>query len=131
MAKLLIDTQVLLWLLDNDKRLGARARSLMASGSNEVNLSYFSLLEIVLKAAIGKMTYEDSVHEDLAAMDIKLLSPDRAVLKNYRIHDSDNKDPFDNLLLTTAIIHGYQIVTSDKPILDIALPGLKKVDARR
>lgn len=131
MAKILIDTQILIWLLANDQNLGKQARKLLENTANEVAVSYFSLLEITLKAAIGKITYDDMIYSDLAAMQIRLLPANRKALAGYRIFNTSNKDPFDNLLLSVAKAENYQLMTVDQPILQTKVGGLKVLDARQ
>ncbi len=131
MIAILIDTQVLVWLLDDDPRLGKAARRLLVDSRNEVAVSYFSLLEIVLKSAIGKMTYDDSVFEDISAMNLRLLPADRAALANYKIFDEANKDPFDNLLLAVAKTGVYRFMSSDHLVLNSKSSPVKLVNATK
>ena len=53
--RLLLDTHTLLWFLANDARLSRTAKSAIEEVSNERWLSPISLLEIALKARIGKL----------------------------------------------------------------------------
>lgn len=131
MARFLIDTQVLVWLLNDEQRLGAKAAKALANPANEVAVSYFSLLEIVLKAAVGKMTYDDKVYGDIDDMHLRLLTPNRRTLANYRIFNSKNKDPFDNLLLTIASDDNYCLVTSDVAILTATRSNTETIDATK
>ncbi len=130
MEATLIDTQVLVWLLEDDPKLGKRARKQLEDPRNEVAVSYFSILEIVLKAAIGKMTYDDSIFEDIAVMNLRLVPADRAVLAAYRIFDPENKDPFDNLLIAVAKTGDYRFMTSDSVILESEKLSIQLSDAR-
>ena len=77
------------------------------------------------------MTYDDSVYEDLEAMNIRVLGADRQTLAAYKVHAQTNKDPFDNLLISIAILHGYQLVTSDGPIQEVQSPGLAVINAQK
>ena len=49
--KLLLDTHILLWALEDSPRLPERARSLIAAPSNQVYVSPIALWEIELKHA--------------------------------------------------------------------------------
>jgi len=129
--KLLIDTQAFIWLINNDKRLGSKAREALQNTANELNLSYFSVYEMIIKAAVGKLDYDPSVLDDLPKMSIDLLLPDKTTLQGYRIFSSDNKDPFDNALITVAIHEKCRFVTSDPKILNISLHSLRLLDARK
>ena len=127
----LIDTQVVVWLLHDPTPLGPQSRRLLEDPANEVILSYFSLMEIAIKAAIGKMTYDDSIYEDLETMNIRVVNPDRQTLAAYKVHSPDNKDPFDNLLISLSVLNGYQLVTSDGPVQALQVPRLRVINARK
>lgn len=68
--RILIDTQVFIWLINADQRIGANTYELLNNNSNEISLSYFSLFEMKIKATIGKLTYDDSLVDDLSKMGI-------------------------------------------------------------
>ena len=129
--KLLIDTQVFIWLINNDKRLGDKTREILLSTSNELNISYFSVYEMVIKAAVGKLDYDPSVLDDLPSMGIDLLLPEMITLQSYMIFNPDNKDPFDNALITVAVHENCWLVTSDPKILNISLHSLRLLDATK
>jgi PIN domain nuclease of toxin-antitoxin system len=129
-VKLLIDTQVFVWLTEEDKRLGTNALEKITDVSNTVHISYFSFFEMAIKASIGKMKYDNSIMEDLSIMGLELIIPDRLVLGRYKIYNSDNKDPFDNALISVSIGEKCTFVTSDSKILTITEPGLLLLDAK-
>ncbi len=129
--KLLIDTQAFIWLINNDTRLGKKTREILLNTSNELNISYFSVYEMVIKAAVGKLNYDPSVLDDLPRMGIDLLLPDITTLQNYMIYNSDNKDPFDNALITVAVHKKCRFITSDPKILNISLHSLRLLDATK
>ena len=129
--KILIDTQLFVWLIDNDPRLGQQAKEAIGNASNQVYLSYFSLFEMTIKASIGKVTIDFSMVEDLPKIGINVLSPDIDSLKNYEIINVDNRDPFDNILLSQAILNKLTFATADAKILSTCHPKLKLLDARR
>ncbi|HSX06308.1 MAG TPA: type II toxin-antitoxin system VapC family toxin [Candidatus Saccharimonadia bacterium] len=129
--RLLIDTQVFIWLINDDKRIGTKTLKFLNDSSNQINLSYFSLFEMKIKATIGKLEYDDSVVDDLQGMDIKLVMPTTDALKSYAVPNSANKDPFDNILIATARSEEYTFITSDPKILDLSVQGLRLHDARK
>ena len=127
--RLLIDTQVFVWLVTEDKRLGMNTRRKLEDMSNQLYTSYFSFFEMTIKASIGKMDYNAAVLEDLPKMGIELLLPDKKSLQGYAIFSPDNKDPFDNMLISIARSEKCTFVTSDTKILTVVVPGLKLIDA--
>lgn len=129
MASILIDTQILVWLINSDVNLGKRALTVLRDSKNRVLLSYFSLFEITIKASIGKLTYQDSLLEDLPKMNIEILMPELENLHQYTIFNPDNKDPFDNILIATALTEKAKFMTSDRKILASKIPSLRLVNA--
>lgn len=129
--RLLIDTQVFIWLINEDARLGSVTLKALQDTSNEVFISYFSFFEMTIKASIGKLDFDSSVMDDLPRMGIELISPSIAALQKYAIFNPSNKDPFDNMLATVAITEKCAFVTSDPKVLAISVRGLKLLDATK
>jgi PIN domain nuclease of toxin-antitoxin system len=129
--KLLIDTQVFVWLTEEDSRLGKQALARLTDLSNTVHISYFSLFEMAIKASIGKMKYDNSIVDDLPTMGVDLIMPDILLLDHYKVYNPLNKDPFDNILISVAINEKCLFVTSDLRILAVSEPSLTLVDATR
>lgn len=128
---ILVDTNVLVWLAQGNERLGIKARSMLERPSSQVCASYFSLLELTMKAALGKIEYDYTVLEDMALAKIRLLPADTEYLAAYKIYNQGNKDPFDNMLLAVAETEQCAFMTSDKRILNLDVPsGIKLLDAR-
>lgn len=128
--KILLDTQVLIWLSSGSSKLGSHSLNQLRDPGNELYLSYFSLFELSVKAAVGKMQpYEASSIEALAAANINLVMPTVETLQHYRVYNKDNGDPFDNILIATALAHGYILMTSDQKILGTKISGLKLLNA--
>ena len=129
--KLLIDTQAFIWLINGDKRLGRKAFQTLRTSSNQLNLSYFSVFEMIIKTSIGKLDFNPTIISDLPRMGIDLLFPDETTLQNYAIFNANNKDPFDNALITVAIHENCLLVTSDPKILNVSAHNLKLIDATK
>lgn len=53
---LLLDTHVLLWWLSDDTRLGDQARGAIADARSRVWVSAASAWEVVIKAALGRLS---------------------------------------------------------------------------
>jgi PIN domain nuclease of toxin-antitoxin system len=126
---ILIDTQVFIWLINGNKSLGNKASRLIHDLNNDIYLSYFSVFEMVIKSSIGKLEYDDTVLDDLSQMGIELLIADRSTLRNYKIYNPVNRDPFDNALISVAISENCIFITGDTKILSIKEPALNLIDA--
>ena len=131
MQTILIDTQVLVWLINEDRRLGHKALAQVSNPANRVLVSYFSLFEITIKASIGKMIYDDALIDVFSDMGVELVTPSRKHLQNYRIFNLNNKDPFDNILLAVAIAEQCDFMTADDAILATDVEDLKITNAKQ
>ncbi len=129
--KLLLDTQVFIWLINGDERLGKNTQSLLEDTSNQLCISYFTFFEMTVKASIGKLRYDPTILEDIPTMGIELILPTIDALKEYKIISQDNKDPFDNILISVSRTEKTTLVTSDKKILGLTIHGLKLQDATK
>jgi PIN domain nuclease of toxin-antitoxin system len=128
-VSILIDTQVFVWLIEKDRRLGPNALQILSDTSNGVSISYFSFFEMTIKASVGKLTYDVSVIEDLPKMGIELVAADIGALKNYSILNPSNKDPFDNIIMSVARSEKLTLMTSDPKILAVNTSRLRLLDA--
>lgn len=115
--KLLLDTHAFLWFLEDDARLSASARTLIADGDNDIYLSIGSLWEMAIKISLGKLSisqpFESFIPEQLAINRIDLLHiavEHAARLTALPFH---HRDPFDRLLIAQALTTDMPIVGAD------------------
>ena len=73
MARLLIDSHVLLWHVLDDARLGPAPTAAIEAGDAEVFVSTASLWEIAIKSSIGKLEAPDDLPDRVAGMGFELL----------------------------------------------------------
>jgi PIN domain nuclease of toxin-antitoxin system len=128
---MLLDTHVLLWLLDDDQRLGPRSRDLI-SDEGEVHVSAASLWEIASKAESGKLVVPDDLPERIEGAGLARLAvaPDHA-WSSRAVTGLPHRDPFDRLLVTQAAVTGQLLVTADQVLLAATLsPTPRLWDAR-
>jgi PIN domain nuclease of toxin-antitoxin system len=115
-VRLLLDTDVLLWFMAADRRLGARARSLIEEPANTVMVSIVSLWEIALKSRLGKLRIDldaaleaigrtDIEHLDLKEGHLRVLARLRTIV--------EHRDPFDHLLIAQAQAEDLTFMSND------------------
>jgi len=117
-VRLLLDTHVLLWWLADDRRLGQRARALVAAADNTVYVSAASAWEISIKRALGKLKAPPSLDGSVAEagfekLDISFLHGERA-----GILPPLHNDPFDRMLIAQALLDDLVLITADKVFAD-------------
>ena len=110
--RLLLDTQVMLWWLFDDPRLGADSRDLLASSPCIVSVA--SIWEVAIKYRIGKLEVSPIVFRDQSIAAGAVLLP---VLDLHVIEAAQlpllHQDPFDRLLIAQVRVEGLMAVSSD------------------
>lgn len=114
--KLLLDTHALLWWLDDDPRLTAGARSVIADPGNDVFYSAASTWEMAIKIAAGRLEVRGDLPSAIASSGFGALpiSVEHAVAAGAL--PPHHHDPFDRMLVAQARLEGLTIVTRDPNI---------------
>lgn len=128
---MLLDTHVLIWLLEGNERLGPSTRQQIEQVPL-VHVSAASLWEMAIKVGLGRLTAPDDLLAQVEAAGLQQLSVSPSHAWAVR-HESalPRRDPFDHLLVTQAVIEGFPFVTADRAILGAVVDGLVAVDARQ
>ena len=113
--RLLLDTHVLVWSLNDSIRLGPMARSLIADRANDVLVSVASLWELAVKSQIGKLKADiQAISNAISRNGVALLSVDVAHLVALTSLPRHHKDPFDHLLIAQAMTEGAALMSDDR-----------------
>ena len=113
MARLLVDSHVLLWHVLDDPRFGPRPTALIEADDAEVLVSTASLWEIAIKAALGKLEAPEDLPERIEPMGFELLQVTAEHAWRVRSLPRLDGDPFDRLLIAQAQIERMPIVSVD------------------
>lgn len=115
--KVLLDTHTLLWFLAGDARLSRKTRTAVESRHNVCLLSDVSLWEIAIKQSLGKLRLAEPFESRLvAALErnaIEALPIKRTHLLGVAQLPFHHRDPFDRLLVSTALIENLPVLTDD------------------
>lgn len=129
--KYLLDTHVFLWMLLHTDRLSKKVYNVLEDSGKEIYLSAISLWEIAIKHQLRKL--------DLGGVDIRLL-PNVAAQSDVKIitpepYDfityselplkKEHRDPFDRLLIHTAIRNNLILISKDKKFEQYKKDGLQ------
>ena len=126
--KILLDTNALVWFGDDPKLLGKNAMRLYKSAA-AVYFSTFSLFEMRIKQAKGKLTVLDNFEELVANAGILELRPTSSDSKELaRFGSLLNHDPFDWMIMAQAAANNLTLITSDRQLLSLGFDWV--MDAR-
>ena len=118
--RLLTNTHVLLWAMLRSPMLGAPATALLESPEHEVFFSAVNILEIAIKAGLGRPDFNadaQAVATNAVAAGFVPLAVGVHHAANLRLLPPLHKDPFDRLLLSQAQIEGMTLLTRDVSVL--------------
>ena len=112
--RVLLDTAVLIFAVGSPERLTRRASNSIRSAANSLELSSVSLVEIAVKASLGKLAISvDIVRQAINDLGIRVLpyTGDHAFeLFSLPTHHSD---PFDRQIISQALAEGVPVVSPD------------------
>ena len=119
--RLLLDTHIFLWLINNNSRLSNKYRQEIQNPKNEKFLSVVSLWECVIKYQIGKLNFPSSPETYLPIQRskhlVKSLIVDENSIAQLISLPLIHRDPFDRLIISQALQYDLTIMTADKAIL--------------
>lgn len=116
---LLLDSQALLWLLDDSPRLGTQARQAIATAQG-VHVSAATVWELTIKTMLGKLTVPADLAKRLPEQGLKLLSITAEHAEAVRAFpELIRHDPFDRLIVAQAACSGLRLLTADRVLLDL------------
>ncbi|MFT7035467.1 MAG: PIN domain nuclease of toxin-antitoxin system [Cyclobacteriaceae bacterium] len=122
---ILIDTHVLLWWLDDPKKLSSQAHQLIESLENNIFVSAAVVWEIIIKKSIGKLKAPDNLLEMLK--DEGFISLPITELHAMRLEQLPpiHQDPFDRIQIAQALAEGFTMISKDEKILQYDLACLR------
>ena len=119
-AMLLLDSQALLWLLDDNPRLGPHARQTIMSAQG-VHVSAATVWELTIKTMLGKLSVPADLSKSLTAQGLELLSITAEHAEAIRdFPELTRHDPFGRLLVAQASRTGLQLLTADRVLLNLS-----------
>lgn len=119
MTRLLLDTNVAVWLLLGDReRVSQPAVDAMEDEANTIAISAASVWEIAIKRSLGKLTIEDRWAKELARLGFDPLPVTAVHAEAVEGLPWHHRDPFDRLLVAQAAVEGHVLVSADPRLAD-------------
>lgn len=118
--KYLLDTHSLIWSILDIEKLSSDVRNIIENPQNEIFVSGISFWEIAIKAQLGKFSFENinillipGIAKDYG---FTIISPDSYDFMTYGElpQVEGHRDPFDRMLIHTAIRNDLIIISKDQ-----------------
>jgi PIN domain nuclease of toxin-antitoxin system len=116
--KLLLDTNVFIWLNDAPHRVRNRVMTVIANPDNDLFLSLTSIWEMQIKIQLGKLELNDSLPDILKTQqvenNIQILTINLNHIWSLENLPNHHRDPFDRLLIAQAQTEDMTLVSADE-----------------
>jgi PIN domain nuclease of toxin-antitoxin system len=112
---LLLDTAALIFAVESPERLTKRAASALRNPGNLLELSAVSLVEIAIKAALGKLGIsEHAARQAVEDLDLRVLPyTGEHAFRLFQL-PRHHGDPFDRQIIAQALAEEIPVVTPDE-----------------
>jgi PIN domain nuclease of toxin-antitoxin system len=112
--RLLLDTNVLVWLLLGDREsVTDDAQEALQEEGNAVSVSAVSVWEIAIKRSIGKLLIEDGWARALSRLGFDPMPVTAQHAERVEHLPWHHRDPFDRLLISQASLEAHTLVSAD------------------
>jgi len=118
-VKYLLDTCAIIWYFEDSPELSHKVSDIIDNPDACVCISSVSLWEITLKMSLGKLDLSMSLEELLNIIKTRaftIIQIEDMYLNNLSKLPYIHKDPFDRLIISSAISEELVIITSDENI---------------
>jgi PIN domain nuclease of toxin-antitoxin system len=117
-VRLLVDSQSLIWYVDQDHFLSPTAHAAITDPSNELLVSAATVWEIAIKVGLKKLTlsfpYRVWMEQAIADLDLIIL-PIMVEVANVQADlPWHHRDPFDRLIIAQALVEDMPVVSIDE-----------------
>jgi PIN domain nuclease of toxin-antitoxin system len=114
----LIDTNIVIWYLENNDKLPSEIRNILTDNEKNVFISIVSFWEIAIKYSLGKLTIPKPLNEmfdELNDKDYFMILP---LMQNHILQMTAlpyiHRDPFDRLIYSQAISENMKFLFTDE-----------------
>ncbi|MCL2421574.1 MAG: type II toxin-antitoxin system VapC family toxin [Defluviitaleaceae bacterium] len=121
----LLDTHVLLWAMHEYDKVPLSVRKILLDEKCRKTVSIASLWEIAIKNRIGKLPLSlgiEGIYQSIDLFGFGFMAIDSTHIKAYNTLPLLHRDPFDGMLVATAMIEGFTLITADENIQKYDVP---------
>jgi len=119
MNRYLLDTHTAIWFFEGSTAISPTAEKIIRSRANRIYLSMISAWELTIKIGIGKLRFPDDAAGFIKVAqenDIAIISIENSHLAVLKELPMIHRDPFDRLLIASAIAEEMTLITTDENI---------------
>ena len=124
--KVLLDTHVVLWWVNEYEKLSSKAKSALLADENKLYFSIASIWEIAIKSSLGKLSEFNGKVKDFLTyiehMPVYMLPISLRHVETVETLPFVHRDPFDRILVATAKVDEMSILTADENIHKYDVP---------
>ena len=133
--KLLLDTHIIIWLFDGDKKLSKQAHDMITDTNNEIYFSALSIFEINWKLKtrpdkippIAEKILNLCIDGGFKCLSLELNHVLAFESLERKAGKPLHRDPFDNLMLAQAVAEDMTFITHDEHIAEYDCENILKV----
>jgi len=115
----LLDTHAIIWLVKDSDKMPQKLKEIVKDPRNNIAICTISFWEIAIKMSIGKMEKNidlNNVISELRKNGFDFFQIEYEYLKGLSKLPFIHKDPFDRLIIATAIAENMTIISVDENI---------------
>ena len=119
MGRYLLDTHTAIWFFNGNDTLSKTANQIIRALSNQIFISITSAWELAIKIGLGKLEFHGKTvgFIRLAETNDITILPIKAIhLSSLETLPLIHRDPFDRLIIATAIAEEMTLITDDENI---------------
>lgn len=115
--RLLLDTHVLIWAMDDPTKLSTPAATALQDPTSDLLLSAATVWELAIKIGQGKLTlglpYRQWMNKAIVDLDLTILPVTVEYADRQAGLPSHHKDPFDRLIISQALVEDVPVICAD------------------
>ena len=123
----ILDTHILLWSIFESNKLSQSAKTIILDRNSLKFISISTMWEISIKNRIGKLKLPKGlagVFSEIEMSGFGIIGIDRQCIEIYDNLPLLHRDPFDGIIIATAIAENMTIVTADENIQKYNVPWI-------
>jgi len=121
----ILDTHVLLWAMLEPKKLSQPSKEILVDMSLRKFISISSTWEIAIKNRIGKLPLPmelPDIFSMIKLTNIGIININQQHIETYNNLPLLHRDPFDGIIIATALAENMTIITADENIQKYNVP---------